>query len=164
MCHATIDQQAQNEKRTGLAVTSTAHNFGEIMSAVLILTILAADTVCHGAGLSSNGSLANVMPAYYREGMVAAFQGGVPSGETAAVLLVVLTGRICGTLLEERCALGAFGPQRKDIKRYLQLLIGDGPPRIRVMCVVLVVAQFVIVTARLPFYSRFFALNDTTSN
>ena len=64
------------------------------------------------------------------------------------MLLVLLASRICGTLLEERCALGAFGPQRKDIKRYLQLLIGDGPPRIRVMCVVLVVAQFLIVSAR----------------
>ena len=157
MCHATIDPQAQDEKRTGLAVTSTAHNFGEIMSAVLILTILAADTVCRGAGLSSDGSLANVMPAYYRDaGMAAGFQAGVPSGETAAVLLVLLTGRICGTLLEERYALGEFGPPRKDIKRYLQLLLGDGPPRVRVMCVVLVVAQFLLVCARLPYYGSFF--------
>ena len=156
-----VSPARQAEKRTDLAVIASSHNFAEIMSVVLMLVVLAADTVCRGAGLKEGGSLEKAAPPYYvKPGMLGAWQNGIPSSETAAVLLIILFGRIFATRFEERHFHSIYGPRKTDIANFVRLVLSKGPSRQRVMCYFFVFAQILIVTCRLPYYGHYFAKSE----
>ena len=120
-----------------------------------------ADTVCRGAGLKEGGSLEKAAPPYYvKPGMLGAWQNGIPSSETAAVLLIILFGRIFATRFEERNFHSIYGPRKTDIANFVRLVLSKGPSRQRVMCYFFIIAQILLVTARMPFYGHFFAMSE----
>ena len=146
--------EVKNSKRVDLAVMATAHNFAEIMSVILFLIILAAEAVCVAMGLSARGALADVGTEIQADrlrvsGMTKGWRGDIPAKETAVVLLIVLVCRIVGTLVEEKIGSARFGPRRGHVKKFLQLLLQDGPLRFRIMCYALTLGQIFIVPAEM---------------
>ena len=70
------------------------------------------------------------------------------------MLLIILFGRICATRFEERNFHAIYGPRKRDVARFVQIVLRDGPSRQRVMCYFFVIAQVLLVTARLPYYGH----------
>ena len=146
--------EVNHSKRVDLAVIATAHNFAEIASVALFLIILAAEAVGVAMGLSARSPLADmgkeIQADRYREsGITKGWRGDIPARETAAVLLIVLVCRVVGTLIEEKVGSARFGPRRGHVKKFLQLLLVDGPRRFRIMCYALTIGQIFIVPAEM---------------
>ena len=89
----------------------------------------------------------------------------VSAGETSVILLIVLVGRILGTLTEQRWSMWTkFGPRRSHVKKYLELLVRDGPLKLRLLCLCLVFAQLLIAPVRSAFYGRWVYLARQTAD
>ena len=76
------------------------------------------------------------------------------------MLLIILISRIFATRFEERNFHAIYGPRKTDVARFVQIVLRDGPSRQRVMCYFFVIAQILLVTARMPFYGHFFAMSE----
>ena len=146
-------------KRADLVVIATSHNFAEIMSIVILLLIVAGEAVCYLLGLSENGRLSGVMSNRYREsGITTGWRGcgEIPLGETAVVLMLILVARIVATLCEEKFGSSRYGPRRRNVQDYLNLMF-RGPLAFRTMCVGMLLAQVFIFPSEVRSPARLFS-------
>ena len=87
-------------------------------------------------------------------GITGGWRGDIPRGQTFILVLIILVARIAATLLEEKFGSARFGPRRKHVKTYINLLLKDGAFAFRVMCFAIVLAQLFIMPAEVsPFVS-----------
>ena len=114
------------------------------MSVGVVLCILIAEAICVAIGFWDKP----FPPKKFRySGITGGWRGDIPRGQTFILILFILVARIAATLLEEKFGSARFGPRRKHVKTYINLLLKEGTFAFRVMCFAIVLAQLFIMPA-----------------
>ena len=146
------------EKCTDLGVIATVHNFAEIVSVLVLLLVIIAESFGHAMGLTAGGGLESAMAVDFRESSISGGwrrPGDVGLSETLQVLVFVLVARVVATLAEEKYGSVRFGPRRAQVKKLIELLLRDGPRPFRVICWCFVLGQLFILPEEMAFYGQY---------
>ena len=157
MAGKTTSPEALAEKCSDVGIIATVHNFAEVVSVLVLLLIILAETIAHAMGLKAGGGLEHVMARDFRESSITGGwrrPGKVGLSETLQVLSFVLVARIVATLSEEKFGSKRFRPRRGQVKKLIELLVRDGPKPFRVMCWCFVLGQFLIMPEELAYYGK----------
>lgn len=147
--------EQMEEKKQSLTIISTAHNFSEILAALLFLFILLAEGVANGLGLHKEESHGDLMSGYFKDsGMMGGWRGEVGPLETGCVLLMVLISRVLMTLVEEYVSADKYKPRRHIVTTYLELLCFKGPLKYRMLCYFFVACACVVAPSELGFFGK----------
>ena len=112
----------------------------------MLASVAASELICEAIGLAPNGRLGReAIPPYFLEtGTLGGWRGEVSSGETGAVLLLVLVVRVCFAMVEVKVVSGRVGFGR----------IVGGSSAHHYMLYALVLAVCFVIPTELAFFGR----------